>query len=155
MARPGLHSGDENLPRHLSDQMHSMHSGEAETIVGAELRNAHTNEVPRSVTLTMNIKAERLIQGLTARDARAFWSASRIPQQRVVSKSLKPIRRFAGTSSARPLQNADPASWQFTNHSGRYNAPLEDRSFAIDVAHNSRPQVGGKNAIDCRDAHRA
>lgn len=144
---------EDEIFRHLGDQALDALLAKAETIVGAELMNAHIQTKSQGRMTLHDIKAERLIQGYLPATRELLGAASRIRNSGWF-KSLTTYQEVARTSSARLYRTPTRASWQSRISSGRLQVPLEIDLFAIERGSITAPQVV-ENAIDCRDAHRA
>ncbi len=111
--RPGLTLEDE-IFRHLSDQALDALLAKAETIVGAELMNAHIQTKSQGRVTLHDIKAERLIQGYLPATRELLGAASRIRNSGWF-KSLTTYQEVARDIVGPSLQNADPGFMAVTN----------------------------------------
>lgn len=144
--RPGLTLEDE-IFRHLSDQALDALLAKAETIVGAELMNAHIQTKSQGRMTLHDIKAERLIQGYLPATRELLGGCISYPQQRVVqvvdnlSGGCKGHRRPVSTERRPGLHGSHESA------SGRLQVPLEIDLFAIERGSITAPAGCGKTQL--------
>ena len=111
--RPGLTLEDE-IFRHLSEQALDALLAKAETIVGAELMNAHIQTKSQGRVTLNDIRAKRLVDGYSPERRELLGTASRIRNSGWF-KSLTTYQEVARDIVGPSLQNAEPGFMAVTN----------------------------------------